>query len=82
VDVEDETGPYPRLAARVADLEHAFKLLQNEWQDKESRVDALLKRINRLRKLEGDTTPEQPVQIVPQTREQVLALHLARQRGQ
>lgn len=79
--LEDEAGPVARLTSRVLELEHAFKLLQNEWTDKESRVDSLLKRINRLRKLEGDTEPE-PQPTVPQTREQVLAIFRAQQRGQ
>jgi len=72
--VEDEVGPYPRLAAKVADLEHAFKLLSNEWQDKESRIDSLIKRLHRFRKLEG--IPDEPANETPPapvTREGLLA---------
>lgn len=46
-------GPHSDLAAEVAELRHAFKLLQNEWSDKESRMDALIKRAWRLHKIHG-----------------------------
>lgn len=42
------------LAARVDAIEHKFKLLSNEWSDKESRIDSILKRVHRLRKLEEE----------------------------
>lgn len=60
-----EAGPYPRLSARVADLEHAFKLLQNEWLDKESRVDALVKRLHRLNKIAAVEQAAPPVEDAP-----------------
>ena len=72
--LDDEVGPYPRLATKVSELEHAFKLLSNEWQDKESRIDSLIKRLHRFRKLEG-IPDEQPANEQPQpvTRESILA---------
>jgi hypothetical protein len=42
------------LAARLDTLEHKFKLLSTEWSDKESRIDSILKRVHRLRKLEEE----------------------------
>jgi len=82
-----EAGPYPRLSARVADLEHAFKLLQNEWTDKESRIDALAKRLNRLRKLEEppspgvDDTPPPTAQTAQERRNEILRNFRARNGG-
>jgi hypothetical protein len=68
-----EAGPYPRLSARVADLEHQFKLLQNEWTDKESRLDSVAKRLNRLLKIHaGEEPAAAPVVEAPLTREDVV----------
>jgi len=76
----DEDGPYPRLATKVAELDHAFKLLSNEWLDKESRIDSLIKRIHRLNKVQGADTAE-AAPAVPLTREAVLARFRAQQNG-
>lgn len=80
-------GPYPRLAAEVADLRHAFKLLQNEWADKESRMDALIKRAHRLRKIEelrGEQEEPPTPTAVPsaaEQRNQILARFRSSQGG-
>lgn len=71
-----EAGPYSRLSARLTDLEHAFKLLSNEWADKESRIDAILKRVHRLRKLE-----EVERQAAPEADEPTNTLSAAEQRA-
>ena len=73
--LEDEVGPYPRLATKVSELEHAFKALSNEWQDKESRMDSIIKRLHRFRKLEGipDEQPANETPPAPVTREGLLA---------
>lgn len=78
--VADEDGPYPRLATKVAELDHAFKLLSNEWLDKESRIDSLIKRIHRLNKVQGADQVE-AAPAVPLTREAVLARFRAQQNG-
>lgn len=83
-DRAEDVGPYPRLAAAVADLEHRFKLLTNEWADKESRMDALIKRGHRLRKLEETHVPPapdeqpKPAQTAAEMRNQILIAHRAR----
>lgn len=74
-DGEDasEVGPYPRLAAaiaqidtRLAALEHDHKLIRNEWADKESRLDSIIKRAWRLIKTAGGSPEpdEQPKPIL------------------
>lgn len=75
-------GPYPRLAAAVAELRADFKALRNEWIDKESRVDSLLKRINRLRKLEGDNEPESgPTPVLSAAEQRAAIVRRARESG-
>lgn len=78
-DDASEVGPYPRLAAEVVELRHAIKLLQNEWADKESRMDALMKRAWRLRKLEEAApsvdAPAAPVLSAAEQRAEILRRH-------
>lgn len=74
------------LAARVVELEHKYKLLANEWADKESRIDSILKRVHRLRKLEEDRQEETPAPATPalsaqEQRALILRNHQQQQRG-
>jgi hypothetical protein len=72
------TGSYADLATRVIELESRFKLLSNEWTDKESRIDAILKRVHRLRKLEEerggavDEVPQAAPMTAPEMRAAIL----------
>lgn len=72
--MEGEVGPYPRLATEIAELNGKFKALQNEWLDKETRLDAIVKRFRRLQRVEEDEAP--PPQEAPldpdQQRAQIL----------